>query len=161
MKKKSIFTVTAVSLLALLLLFVFGGCGHPRRAAYRGKNWENRVVRRMDFEVEKLDLTDEQQEKYNSLRGKMIDDLTFHLAEQEKMFYQIRRDLDSDNPDMRAIGDQVKRSVDERASLTTSIDYFVEFYEMLNDEQKEIVLERMREHMDRPRGYHGRYYNRS
>jgi Ribonuclease G/E len=137
--------VTATSMSALL---VFSGCS--RKPRFCRDDFPERVLQRIDKRVEKLDLTEKQKLKYNEIRDLISSDINKIRDERKKLMGEINGELNKKEPDMNKIAKILKEKHAMRESyIPKYVDRFVEFYHMLNQEQKALVLERMRRFGDR------------
>jgi Spy/CpxP family protein refolding chaperone len=103
----------------------------------------------MDKEVKKLNLTQVQQEKYNDIRVRVKKDMKDRF---EQMHSEVENTLKSDNPDINALSVKIKQEISERPDMRiVFIDYFMEFYNVLNpDQQKTLLSDISKKLKDRP-----------
>ena len=123
MKKKPFFLI---AILVLLGAAALTSCGRHRP----GHRPDPEVIlNRMDARVRKLDLSDDQQVQYDVLRDRLETDL---------------------DQDMEQLAENLKTASgyipDVRGKY---IDYFVEFYSILDEEQQQEVINHMRKRMNR------------
>ena len=108
------------------------------------------VLSRLDKQVKDLDLTKDQQAKYDQLktkmRGRMEQGRRRHLQVRSEM-----KDLLSlHQPDMNAAAAMVKsQMIQMQQRLTEGLDEALVFYNSLNDHQKKIVAAKIKDHLDR------------
>jgi Spy/CpxP family protein refolding chaperone len=162
-KKSYIIGGGALFLITVMLLTgLFTGCG-PKRFCERGfhkrfshKNFSEHILKRFDSRIQKLGLSDAQQEKYKKIREKVKANLESGRTEREKLFSELRTEINRENPDIDTVTGILKRGLrDLPGFMEQNLDYGVELYEILNPEQKAKVLEHMREKMDRCPGRAG------
>jgi Spy/CpxP family protein refolding chaperone len=103
----------------------------------------------MDKEVKKLNLTQAQQEKYNDIRTRVEKDIKERF---EQMHSEVENTLKSDNPDINALSVKLKQEISKRPDMRIGfIDYFMEFYNVLNpDQQKALFSDISKKLKDRP-----------
>lgn len=154
-------TSKSLVVVALLLSFtLLAGCGphryykergwgHPR---FSGRNFPERMLKRMDSKVEELDLTEGQRETYEEIRAKVKANLIQTGEDREKLFTQLREELDRENPDMNTVVEMVKNKLkDMPEHMGQALDLFLEFFNVLDEDQKAKVLEVIREKAERHR----------
>lgn len=152
-------TCKSLVVVALLLSFtLLAGCGphryykergwgHPR---FSGRDFPERMLKRMDRKAEELDLTEGQRETYEEIRAKIKANLIQAGEERENLFTQVREELDRENPDMNAVVGMVKGKLkDMPEHMGKALDLFLEFYNVLDEDQKAKVLEVIREKVER------------
>ncbi len=139
-----------------LLIFTFTGC-RPRgfngpgfHPGIHGKDFSQRFLERMDKKISKLELSDIQQEKYNGIRKKLETDLNEMEKNQKLFFHEMRDEINRENPDMDKVAEMVKTKLVKMPDrMGKNIDYFTEFYSILDEDQKGRVLKEIREKMNR------------
>ena len=169
MKSKQTWIIVGAVVLALGLL---AGCGphgfcdkvfsdrdarergafHGRWGTHRfaGKDISEHILKRLDERVEELNLSEAQQEKYEEIRGKVETSLNETKEERRKLFEELRGEIDRGNPDMNVAAGLVKnRFKDMPDRLAQIVDYFMEFYNVLDEDQQAQVLDEMRDRMGR------------
>ena len=148
------------SVLLILLFTGFGivaalepwGVFHPGRGFHHGydhKDIVEFILWRMDKRMKALNLSEEQQEKYNRIRSNIEKHLTEGMDDRKVMIDTFHTEMDKENPDVRLLAGMIKTKIDEVADLMgQNLDRVVEFYESLNDAQKTEVLNAIRERME-------------
>ena len=144
MKKKHFFLI---AILVLLGAAALTSCGRHRP----GHRPDPEVIlNRMDARVRKLDLSDDQQVQYDVLRDRLETDLDQDFSELKRIPELVERELERENPDMEQLAENLKAASgyipDVRGKY---IDYFVEFYSILDEEQQQEVINHMRKRMNR------------
>jgi len=110
------------------------------------------MLKRMDSKVEDLDLTEGQRETYEEIRSKIKANMVKAGEEREKLFTQVRAELDQENPDMNAAVGMVKGKLkDMPEHMGWALDLFLEFYNVLDEDQKAKVIEVIRDKAERHR----------
>jgi Spy/CpxP family protein refolding chaperone len=148
MKHKKIIMIAAVSLVMGLLL---SSCVHH---SHFSRHKPEHMLRRIDKRAKSLDLTETQKTRYNEIRKRLEND----LQEDIKKFYdlpdQIGLMVNEENPDMEEMAELLKMRMSETPALRGKyIDYFVEFYTILDEEQKQQVLDHINRRIRRTSRY--------
>ena len=114
-----------------------------------GKDFKERVLSRIDGCVEELKLSPEQQEKYAGIRKKLDESLTQGMERRKGVFLEVRKEICKEDPDIEAVAGLIKGSLDEMPShVEEHLDLFVSFYRMLNEDQREVLLNKFRKRTD-------------
>lgn len=146
MKAKKVFLVVAVTSMSALL--VFSGCS--RKPRFCRDDFSDRILKRIDKRVEKLDLTEKQKIKYNEIRDSISSDINKIRDERMKVLGEINEELNKAEPDMHKIAKIFKEKHSQRKDYVVKyVDKYVEFYDILDRDQKALVLEQMRKFGDR------------
>jgi hypothetical protein len=128
------------------------GAFHKRwgRHRFAGKDISEHIMKRFDERVEKLGLSEAQQESYEEIRTKVETTLKESKEEHRKLFEELRGEIKRENPDMNVAASLVKdRLKDMPDHLAQIVDYFMEFYNVLDEDQQAQVLDEMRDKMGR------------
>jgi len=145
----------------LIVVFVFGTgflvhkgapgfCRGGFHQGFHGRDFSKHILERMDSKVEKLNLTDLQQEKYQEIRGRIEVDLSEMKDNRREFFTEIKEEMNSETPDVEKFVALMKGKLEQMpVKIGTHLDYFVELYSILDEEQKAQVVERFREKMNR------------
>lgn len=114
-----------------------------------GKDFKEIVLSRIDGCVEDLKLSTEQSEKYVEVRQKLDENLTQGLKRRKGFFLEVRKEICKEDPDMEAVAGLIKGGLEEIPShMEKNLDLFVSFYRMLNEGQREVLLNKFRERTD-------------
>ena len=108
-------------------------------------------LERMDGKVKELNLNDSQKEKFAEIRVRIEKSMESGREEGRAFFEKLKTELNRDAPDMKAVAALIKTQMgrfQDRVGL--GVDHFVEFYGILDAEQKEQVLAKAREHLGKP-----------
>ena len=101
---------------------------------------------RLDRKAEKLDLKSEQREKYNEIRSKIEVQFSAGMEDHRRMREEFYLEIRKENPDVRSMAETLKKEISKISGfMSENLDLFVEFFETLDKDQKETVLEMMRE----------------
>jgi Spy/CpxP family protein refolding chaperone len=154
LRKRSLI-IGGIALLAAGVLFIglltgcrpFPGYG-PHR--FCKKDFSEHVLKRMDKQVAKLDLSEDQHEKYIEIRQRVAADLTEGMQERRQVFADIRREMNKGYPDMDAVIGLVRAQLKDIPDVMEKhLDYFVEFYNILDEDQKAEVIQKLQKKMKR------------
>ena len=124
------------------------GAFHKRWGPHRfaGKDISEQIMKRFDARVVKLDLSEAQQKIYKEIRAKVEASLNEAKEEHRKLFEELRGEINRENPDMNVAANLVKdRLKDMPDHLSQIVDYFMEFYIVLDESQQAQVLDEMRD----------------
>jgi hypothetical protein len=118
------------------------------------------LLKRMDAKVRKLDLTEAQQAEYSDFSARLRADLVRDLSEMGRVPDLIMQELNRDNPDIPALAESLKSDSTHLPDFDGKyIDYFVEFYNILDEEQQKELHEEMRKKINRRRRWHSRKWS--
>ncbi len=113
-------------------------------------DFSEHILSRMDSRVENLELSDSQQEKYEEIRLKVKANLDKGKEERKKLFSELQNEINKENPDINGLTVLVKTKFkDGPTHLTDNLDLFAEFYNILDEDQKDILIKRLRKKMNR------------
>ena len=100
----------------------------------------------MDKKVEKLGLTEAQQRSYADIREKIEADFKKMSDGRKALFKDLKGEINKESPDMNRVAGLLKDRLKEMPDrMGRHIDHFVEFYGILNEEQKDQVLKKVRD----------------
>lgn len=144
--------ISAAVLIVLLLAIavVFGGCRKHvgpdgLSARFSEQKAADRILRRMDGRIADLGLNDSQQAFYEGIMSDVRKDLLQFTEERNAFKEKIRSEIAGQDPDMRAVAGSIREHMDGfHVLLLRHLDHMIELYEMLDDSQKEKVLEHLR-----------------
>jgi hypothetical protein len=154
MKKKHSSIIISLILVAAVSLT---SCGRHRHVSRHNPEI---FLKRMDARVKKFDLTEEQQADYSDLRARLKSDLSRDLAEMGKIPDHLIRELEREDPDIPGLAENLKAETAHMPGFDGKyIDYFVEFYTILDEEQQEELHERMRKKLTRHTRRHSRLWD--
>lgn len=134
---------------ALILCFgLVAGCGPHRFHRFRDRDFPKRLMKHWDKHVAELDLSEPQRERYEEIREEILASLEKAREDRESFFSDLRSEIDREDPDLERIVGLVKDKLQEMPRLVEeNLDYFLEFYNILDDNQKAQVMEMIRERM--------------
>jgi len=153
--RKRSFIIGGIALLVAGVLFIglLTGCrpfaGHgPHR--FCKKDFSEHVLKRMDREVNKLDLSEAQNAKYEEIRQRVEADLVEGMERKRQLFFEFQSEINKEEPDLNIIVDLVKdRLRDMPDVVEKQLDYFVKFYNILDEDQKAELIQKFQKKMKR------------
>jgi Spy/CpxP family protein refolding chaperone len=159
-KRKKYFIVGSL----VLLIVVFTGFGlvaarGPCRDFHRGfhpgfhhKDVSEFVLWRLDKGVEELNLSEAQKGKYAEMKGRLEARLKEHRQDRKRFMEELQAAMSKEDPDVRVLSESLKTRMERFSDfMEGNLDLFVEFYDILDKEQKEKIVARVRERMKRCR----------
>jgi len=155
LKKKYVIVGSVVAFLVLATGFCivkasgdYGFCGRGFHPPFFKKAFPERILNRMDNKMEELNLSEEQRGKYAQLKASFKADFEEMRTGRYEFMNEMRAVIDQKNPDMQRLASLVKDRLNRMPDrIGTNLDHLVDFYNILNEEQKARVLNRMRERM--------------
>jgi len=155
LKKKYVIAGSVVAFLVLVTGFCmvkasgdYGFCGRGVHPPFFKKAFPERILNRMDNKMEELNLSEEQREKYAQLKASFKADFEEMRTGRYKFMNEMRDVIDQKKPDMQRLAGLIKDRLNRMPDrIGTHLDQLVDFYNILDEEQKARVLERMRERM--------------
>ena len=152
--KKGYFVIGAIILVVALVVgcWLFSPCGKHRFCdrdfppGFHGEDFSEHVLGRLDKKVEKLDLSETQQGKYQEIRNKIEADLA-KMRENRKVFFrELQNEFNRESPDVNAVASLLKGRIQLIPGfMEGKLDQFLDFYNMLNKDQKAQVIKKFRE----------------
>ena len=155
LKKRYVIVGSVVAFLVLVTGFCmvkasgdYGFCGRGLHPPFFRKAFPERILNRMDNKMEELNLSEEQKEKYSQLKASFKADFEEMRSGRLKFMNDMRAVMDQQKPDMQKLAGLIKDRLNRMPDrIGTHLDELVDFYNILDEEQKARVLERMRERM--------------
>ncbi|MBL7225155.1 MAG: hypothetical protein ISS59_03390 [Desulfobacteraceae bacterium] len=142
--RKKLFIVGAI----VLSIGLFAGCGGP--PMFCDRDFSNHILTRVDKHVEDLDLSATQKEKYAEIRLQIKDNLTKGAQSRKAFFTELKNEINKDNPDINLLTGLVKQRFKGGPShLAENLELFEEFYNILDENQKALLMEDIRTKMNR------------
>jgi len=122
-----------------------GGAFHHR---FHGKGMADHILSRIDSRMAFLELNETQKEKVEEIKAKIKTRLTEGMEDRNALMTELRAKLNGENPDVNNVSELIKKRIRNMSSfMEENLDLFVEFYNMLDDNQKAQLIERFREKM--------------
>jgi Spy/CpxP family protein refolding chaperone len=157
-KRKKYFIVGSI----VLLIVLFTGFGlvaarGPCSGFYRGfhpwlhhKDVSEFILCRLDKGVEGLNLSEAQKGKYEEMKGKLETRVKEHRDERKRFMEELQSAMNKEDPDVKVLSESVKKRIERFSGfMEGNLDLFVEFYQTLNQEQKEKITAAIRKKMKR------------
>jgi len=166
-KKKKTIAVASISLLVIMVsvfgfVMITGACGpygdpgmgfnrfHKRgMPPFMHKEIGNFMLWRMDKEIKPLDLSETQQKQYDNLRSKLEAFMDNGLKTRMEFKQHTMAEFDKENPDLAVISGKFKADIELMSdSLSENLALFTSFYNSLDDKQKRIITEKIKQGME-------------
>lgn len=163
-KKKKTFVIVSISLLVIMasgfgFVMITGACGPASDPAMGFNRFHKRgmppfmhkeigsfMLWRMDKGIKTLDLSDIQQKQYNSFRSKLVAFMDNGLKTRIEFKQQTMAEFDKENPDLAVISGKLKADIELMSeSLSENLALFTLFYNALDDKQKKIITEKIKQ----------------
>jgi hypothetical protein len=167
MKTKKVATVSVAVVLVLAglaLVGYIGGCrphpfgGNGFCPGFRDKGFGPRfggadflehVLSRVDRRVEELNLSDDQKNRYEELRGQFKENFLEGLEERKRFHNDVREEMSKENPDVHEVIARINEGLREIPGfMEKNLNLLVAFYDTLDDDQQARVIARIRAKMD-------------
>ncbi len=161
-KKRSYFIVGGIVLLIVLfagfgLVAARGPCGglhkgfhgsfHP---GFHDKDVLEFILWRLDKGVGGLSLSEAQKGKYEEMKGKLEARFKEHREDRKRFMEELQSSMKKQDPDVKVLSESVKKGIERFSGfMEGNVDLFVEFYETLDQGQKEKIIATIREKMKR------------
>ena len=134
----------ALSVFALIAVVV-SGC-HPHRF---GGNFPKGLLEHIDSRVEDLQLTAEQEDQYLALRARLEADLLQQKTTHEQFRQSMKEFIDQEPADLKEVTARLRTKANEVPDIADRyLDYIDEFYDILDDHQKAMVMQEIRDRAD-------------
>jgi len=152
--KKRYFVIGAIILVIAFILGwgLFSPCGKHRFCdrdfppGFHGKDFSEHVLGRLDKKVGKLDLSETQQEKYQEIRSEMEADFVKMRENRKAFIRELQNEFNRENPDINAVASLLKEKSQRIPGLMgEKLDRFLDFYNILDEDQKAQVIKKFRE----------------
>ena len=128
--------------------FNHGFHGRGPHSGFHNKDIAEFLLWKLDKRVKKLDLTEDQKEKYNELRSNIEKHFMEGVGDRKSLKKELHEEINKEDPDIRMMAESMKRKIHEISGfLEKNLDLLVEFYESLDSTQKERVLDAIRDRM--------------
>ena len=145
MKKKVIIGICS-GVLILGTVFTVTACRSHRCHSRMAVRFAERAVERVEDE---LNLNETQKKQFAAIRVRIKADVITHLEERSSFMDQIDAKLNSKNPNVDEVTTLIRNNMRKNhAKMEQKLSYISEFYNILNAEQKQILLNKIREKME-------------
>ncbi len=151
--KRWIFAFAVILVMAVSTLsFAVGGFRGMMRGGPSGEFIKEKVLSRMDYTMQELHLTSQQQAQYASIRSRMAQSLTESFKKHQAARKAMKGELSGPAPDVRALAKQLKAEVGTIPDrINSQIDSMLEIYDILTPDQQKKFAQMLKERMDRKR----------
>jgi hypothetical protein len=106
------------------------------------------VLWRMDKKAKELKLTALQKAKYEAVKENFKGHFPGFLAEHQKMRDQFHKELNKEDPDVKFLVESTKIKMNELSGfMNKNLDLLLDFYNSLDNHQKRMVIDEIRERM--------------
>ncbi len=166
-KMKKTIVIVSISLLVMIVsgfgfAMITGACGpgsdptmgfnrfHKRgMPPFMHKEIGSFMLWRMDKEIKTLDLSETQQKQYNNLRSKLEATMDNGLKTRIEFKQQTMAEFNKENPDLAVISGKLQTDIALMSdSLSENLVLFTSFYNSLDDKQKGIITEKIKERIE-------------
>jgi len=125
-------------------------CGEDSHPRFFGMDFSEFILARIDSRVEDLNLSETQMEEYGEIRQGVKGRFALAMEKRREFFRELRDEINVDNPDMDALAGRIKLHLGKMEDfMSGNLDLFVDFYNILDEDQKAILLENARKKMSR------------
>lgn len=125
-------------------------CGEGSHPRFFGKDFSEFILARIDSRVKDLDLTATQMEEYGEIRQGIKGKFVFAMEKRREFFRELRDEVNEDDPDINALTGRIKLHLGKMEDfMSDNLDLFLEFYNILDEDQKAMLLENARKKMSR------------
>jgi len=109
---------------------------------------QEKILSHMDYTMQELNLTADQQAEYAVIRAKMGASIEGSFNRHEVVHDTMKAEMDKPNPDLKAMGNNLKKEIRSMPDhLNVKIDYMLEVYDILDDNQKKQLVQMIKDHM--------------
>lgn len=123
-----------------------GKCFHP---GFHIKDFSEFLLWRMDRRAKELDLSGEQRGKYEAIRSRIEAHLAEGMEDRKRLMEEFHTEINREDPDVRHLAESLKKKIKEISGfIEENLDLFVEFYEALDDVQRQRVIDAIRDRME-------------
>ena len=118
--------------------------GCKGQSEMRGKFRKEAMVEKMDKIAKTLNLTKEQSVKFEELKSKISAKMDNGSKERTAFRDEMLLEVKKDNPDVKLLANRAKERIDIASkNAKESIDLFTEFYNILDENQKKVFIEKV------------------
>lgn len=148
-------TKTRWTLLIVAMLVVslatggYAVSGFKKQLGHHGKEMvKEHVLSKLDYTVQELRLTPEQQSKYSTIRDKMSTTLDSIGAHHDATRDALHAEFTKSDPDIKGMAERMKKEIAlVSGSVTAQIDYMMEVYDILDPGQQKTLASKLKDHM--------------
>ena len=125
------------------------GCNRPPMfcgGGFHGKDFPNHVLEKIDSEVEALELTEAQTDRYREIRRSVEKELVEVGKHRKAFFDKVKTEMEREKPNLNLLSGLVKSHVENvPIRVGMFIDDFMAFYEVLDENQKAVITNHLKE----------------
>jgi Spy/CpxP family protein refolding chaperone len=126
----------------------YGFHRRPFHHGFHGKDMADFFMARMDSRIAFLELNETQRQTYEEIKAKIKAHMEEGIADRKALMEEIRSEMNQETPDINAVSETIKQRINKMtASMEEGLDLFVDFYNMLDDNQKAQLIEKLRDRM--------------
>jgi FtsZ-interacting cell division protein ZipA len=138
-------TVLILGVITLVAVFL-SGCYHR---GFGESDFPQRTLERIDDHVKDLQLTADQEEKYQALRARLEADLIKQKASHQTFKAELLTVIDRQDSGVKDLTAELRKKVTViPTTANLYLDYIDEFYDILDDQQRALVMEEIRDKAD-------------
>lgn len=121
-----------------------------RPHGFHGKDFSEHVLKHVDERVQTLNLTEPQKEQYAAIRLKLKSELIGGHENRKRFMTSVREEMKKDMPDIHEVAGRISDHVGMLpGALDKGLNLFLEFYEILDENQKARVVQHFRDRLNR------------
>ncbi|PKN28586.1 MAG: hypothetical protein CVU64_12540 [Deltaproteobacteria bacterium HGW-Deltaproteobacteria-21] len=121
-----------------------------RPHGFHGKDFSEHVLKHVDERVQTLNLTEPQKEQYAAIRLRLKSELINGQENRKRLMVNVKKEMRKDLPDIHEVAGMVSDHVGMLpGAMDKGMKLFLEFYEILDENQKANVIQHLRKHLER------------
>lgn len=110
---------------------------------------KEKVLSRVDYAMQELKLTPEQQTRYSAIRDKMGASIDASAERHARLKETIHTGINQPQPDIKALAGTLKKEIRTMPdSVTIQIDYMLEIYDILDAQQQAQLVGMIKKRME-------------
>lgn len=110
---------------------------------------KERMLSKVDYTVQELQLSPDQQAQYTAIRARMSKDMDTIASRHTTVRSSIKTEMSKEQPDIKAVAGTVKSGLRAMPDLVAAqIDSLLEVYEILDKGQQQKLIAMIKEHMN-------------
>jgi len=113
-----------------------------------GEDIADFIIWKMDRHVKELNLNDAQKKEYEKSKEEIRAGIADAIQKRREFRSIVHEEMDKESPDMNALADLIKERAQHIPDMVSKpIDLFVNFYNLLDENQKAKMVEMFRQRM--------------
>lgn len=137
----------AITIAIIIALALMGGCKKPWS---EDGSFTERIISHIDDRVKELQLTEEQNAKYEQIKLQMKTNIEEFIQDREVFLGALKIEISKERPDLNMVAENVKLRMKDLADFGgDNVDLFMEFYGILDETQQTQVIETIQEKVER------------